>query len=174
KLTHVLREVVRGHAELLLADLDALQPGRSFVPSPTMPSRDAYTLQQEVVRLRERRGERVIGYKIGCISPAIQAQLGADQPIFGRVFDTGCFPSRSRLSHARFADLAIEGELAIRLDRDWSNSPRSDVDDFEAIRSVFPVIELHHFGVRSAGGSLPALIATSGMHAGLVPSQEEI
>jgi 2-keto-4-pentenoate hydratase len=164
---------IRGRAELLLGDLEALQPGRSFVPSPTMPTREAYDLQEAVVRLRECRGERVIGYKIGCISPVIQAQLGADRPIFGRMFDTGCFPSGSRLSHSRFADLAIEGELAIRLARDVAGLTLSDEDAIAAIGSVFPVIELHHYGWRSAGGSLPTLIATSGMHAGLVPSTQE-
>jgi 2-keto-4-pentenoate hydratase len=138
-----------------------------------MTARDAYALQEEVVRLRERRGERVIGYKIGCISPVIQRQLGADQPIFGRVFDTGYFPTGSRLSHARFADLAIEGELAIRLARDVSGPTLPDEDDIAAIGSVFALIELHHYGWSSTGGSLPALIATSGMHAGLVPSEEE-
>src|SRR5215831_4919908 len=119
---------IRGRAELLLGDMDALRPGHSFVPPRTMPTREAYHLQEEVVRLRERRGERVIGYKIGCVSPVIQAQLGADRPIFGRVFDTGCFPPGSRLSHARSADLAIEGELAIRLARDVSGSTLTNDD----------------------------------------------
>jgi 2-keto-4-pentenoate hydratase len=164
---------IRGRADLMLGDLDALQPGRSFVPPPTLTTGEAYALQAEVVRLRERRGERVIGYKIGCISPVIQAQLGADRPIFGRVFDTGCFPPGSRVSHARFADLAIEGELAIRLARDVPGSTLSDDEAAAAIGSVFPVIELHHYGWLSVGLSLPALIATSGMHAGLVPSAEE-
>src|SRR5215471_3263635 len=119
---------IRGRAELLLGDMDAVRPGHSFVPPPTMTTREAYALQAEVVRLRERRGERVIGYKVGCISPVIQAQLGADRPIFGRLFDTGCFPPNSRLSHARFADLAIEGELAIRLARDVPGPILSDED----------------------------------------------
>jgi 2-keto-4-pentenoate hydratase len=159
-------------ADLVLADLDAMQPGRSFALPATTTTRDAYALQHEVVRLRERRGERVIGYKIGCSSRAIQQQLGASEPIFGRIFDTGCFASGARLSYARFADLAIEGELAIRLSRDLPGSPLPDDEYIAAIGSVFCVIELHHYGVMSSGGSLPALIATSGMHAGLVPSAE--
>src|SRR2546423_11515936 len=82
----------------LLADLDARRPGRCFVPPEGLTTPRAYALQHEVVRLREARGERVIGYKIGCTSRVIQAQLGTREPIFGRVFDTGCFPSGSRLS----------------------------------------------------------------------------
>jgi 2-keto-4-pentenoate hydratase len=166
------RVELRRWAGLLLADLDALEPGRSFTIRPTLPARDAYALQQEVVRLRERRGERVIGYKIGCSSRVIQKQLGTDQPIFGRIFDTGCFRSGSRLSYARFAGLAIEGELAIRLCRDLPGSPLPDEEYNAAIGSVFGTIELHHYGVYASGGSLPALIATSGMHAGLIPAAE--
>ena len=100
--------------------------------------------------MRERRGERVIGYKIGCISRVIQEQLGIHQPIFGRVFDTGCFPSGSRLSHARFADLAVEGELALRLCRDLPDSPLPDDDYVAAIGSVTCLV--------TALTTLPALL----------------
>jgi 2-keto-4-pentenoate hydratase len=157
----------------LLADLDAGQPGRSFICPAGLPARDAYDLQQEVARLRERRGERVIGYKVGCTSPSIQEQLGVREPIFGRVFDTGWFPAASRLSHARFPHLAVEGELAVRLSRDLPGSSLPDCAYVEAVGSVFPVIELHHYDRRGAGPSLPGLIATGGMHGGLVPAGRE-
>jgi hypothetical protein len=45
-----------------------------------MTIEDAYRLQMEVARLREQRGEPIAGYKIGCISPTMQAQLGLDRP----------------------------------------------------------------------------------------------
>src|SRR5262249_35739469 len=157
---------IRSWADRLLADLDVRQPGRSSGPPAELTVQQAYTLQAEVVRLRERRGERVIGYKVGCTSPVIQEQLGIRQPILGRVFDTVCFPPGSPLSYARFADLAVEGELALRLSRDLPDSRLSDDDFAAAIGSVFPVIELHHDLRRPTGLSLPALIATNGMHAG--------
>ncbi len=102
-------------ARCVLADKDARQPWRSFVPPAGLSLEQAYALQGEVARLRVERGERVIGYKIGCTSRAIQDQLGISGPIFARVFDGGCFATGCRLEHARFANLAIEGELAIRL-----------------------------------------------------------
>jgi 2-keto-4-pentenoate hydratase len=123
--------------------------------------------------LRVDRGERVIGYKIGCTSRAIQDQLGISEPIFGRVFDTGCLPTGPRLSHASYANLAIEGELAIRLAEDLPHGPLSDEEYTGAIGSVFPVIELHHYVLPMNGSPVAALIASGGMHAGLVLAVQE-
>ena len=157
----------------LMADHDALRPWQSFVPPFGMTPDQAYALQGEVARLREARGERIIGYKIGCTSRAIREQLGIREPIFGRLFDTGCFPSGSHLDHARFARPAIEGELAIRLSRDLPREPFSDEDYDGAVESIFPVIELHHYFLPSQGRPLIGLIASGGMHAGFVLPERE-
>ena len=99
---------------------------------------------------REHRGERIIGFKVGCTSKPIQQQLGVQEPIFGRIFDTGRFHSGSRLSHASFANLAVEGELAVRLGNDLVGPAVSTEACREAIEAVFPVIELHHYVVPEA------------------------
>jgi 2-keto-4-pentenoate hydratase len=130
-------------------------------------------VQSELARIREQRGEKFIGYKIGCVSRAVQQQLGIDQPIFGRIFDTGCFRSGVRLSYSRYVNLAVEGELAIRLAQDIPSSPVSDRVDWQVIESVFPVIELHNYVLRDSPPSCAALVACNGMHAGLVLADEE-
>jgi 2-keto-4-pentenoate hydratase len=160
-------------ARNLLAGLDAPRPGWSFAPPAGLTMASAYALQREVVRLREDRGERVIGYKLGCTSRVIQEQLGVREPIFGRVFDTGCFPAGSSISSSRFARLAVEGELAVRLSRDLPGGPLPDDHYIEAIESVFPVIELHHFVLDGKEPSVSALIAINAMHAGLVLPDRE-
>jgi 2-keto-4-pentenoate hydratase len=167
------RDELAIRARHLLADFDSLTPWRSFVPPDELTPEQAYALQGEVARLREDRGERIIGYKIGCTSRAIQGQLGIREPIFGRLFDTGCFPAESRLDHARFANLAIEGELAIRLSHDLPRSPLSDDDYIRAVESVFPVIELHHYALPVNRHPLVPLISSGGMHAGLVLAGHE-
>ncbi len=156
-----------------LADYDARTPGQLFSQPAHLTIPQAYALQTEVVRLREQRGEQVIGYKVGCTSRIIQSQLGIDQPIFGRLFATECFRSGVRLSYASYANLAIEGELAVRLARDLSSSPPSEQECLEAVDSVFPVIELHHYVLRSAQPSCAELIANNGIHAGLVLPEGE-
>jgi 2-keto-4-pentenoate hydratase len=167
------RDDLAAWARHWLDDHDALRPWRTFAPPAGMTTEQAYALQGEVARRREDRGERIIGYKIGCTSRAIQDQLGIREPIFARVFDTGFFAAGSRLGHARFANLAIEGELAIRLSRDLPHGPLSDEESIEALASVFPVIELHHYVLPAGEPSVAALIASGGMHAGLVLADQE-
>jgi 2-keto-4-pentenoate hydratase len=157
----------------MLADYDARTPGRLFREPLDLTTDQAYTLQTDITRLREQRGEKVIGYKVGCTSPAVQQQLGIGEPIFARVFDTGCLPCGAELSYRCYANLAVEGELAVRLGRAVS-APLAGVDECRAaIASGFPVIELHHYVLHSPRPSLAELIAGGGMHAGFVLAEEE-
>jgi 2-keto-4-pentenoate hydratase len=157
----------------MLADYDARTPNQVFAEPVALTTEHAYALQAEVARLREERGEKVIGYKVGCTSRVVQQQLGIGGPIFARVFDTGCFLSGEQLSFTRFANLAVEGELAVRLGEDVSASFAGADECRAAIASLFPVIELHHYVLRSPQPLLAELIASGGMHAGFVLAEYE-
>lgn len=128
----------------------------------------AYVLGLELAQNRQARGERLLGYKLGCTSRAIQQQLGADQPIFAPVFETGCAVSNVRLSAARYTNLAVEGELALRLARDLHGASLSESQAHDAIGEVVPVIELHHYVLPVGVPRVAALAATGGLHAGVV------
>lgn len=156
----------------MLADYDAGTPNQLFAQPVDFTTEQVYALQAEVARLREDRGEKVIGYKVGCTSETIREQLGVHEPIFGRIFDTGCFRSGVRLSHARYANLAVEGELALRLSKDLAGSSPTEEECLGAIAAVFPVIELHHYVLHEARFPGPELIASNGMHAGFVLAEE--
>jgi 2-keto-4-pentenoate hydratase len=158
----------------LLRDLNALTPGRTFTGPVSLTLDQAYELQSIVSRLREQRGEKVIGYKVGCTSRTIQEQLGVDGPIFGRIFDTGWFRSAARISHGCFANLAVEAELAVRLGQDLSGTVVSEQECREAIEAIFPVIELHHYVVPKTWAAGPWLIASNGIHAGFVGAAAEL
>src|ERR1700680_1848930 len=112
-------------ARQMLADYDARTPGQLFGEPLDLTTVQAYALKAEIARLREQRGERVIGYKVGCTSRTIQVQLGVKEPIFGRLFDAECHPSGVHLSSARYANLAVEGEMAVRLSKDLPRGPLS-------------------------------------------------
>jgi 2-keto-4-pentenoate hydratase len=134
---------------------------------------DAYALQMEVARLREERGEPVAGYKVGCISPAMQAQLGVDRPVFGFVFETEIRGSGVVLDPREFAGLAIEGELAVRIARDIPDADWLRSHPHEAILSAFAVIELHNYTFRNTGQNAQELIGNNAIHAGVVAPARE-
>jgi 2-keto-4-pentenoate hydratase len=155
-------------ARRMLADYDARTPGRR-AREPLNPGiSEAYAVQSEIARLREQRGETIIGYKVGCTSRLIQAQLGVSEPIFGRLFAEEYHPSGKRLSAACFANLAVEGELAVQLRGELSGPSVTEEDCRAAIASTFGVIELHHYVLPATWPRIHWLIASSGLHAGFV------
>ena len=151
-----------------LADYDTHQPGRLFAEGILLSVAEGYELQAAVADLRRRRGERVIGYKVGGTSPKIRAQLGIDHCVTGRLYESEQHASGAVVSRARHTNLAIEGEMAVELLREPT------VDDFlgfeipACVARVFPVIELHHHVMRGEQSSAGELIANNALHAGVV------
>ena len=148
---------IAGIARRQLADYDAHRPGRIFEDAGfTLTIPEAYEVQRQVAALRAGRGEAVAGYKIGCLSQAVQRQLGLDRPVFGHLFATELYRSGAVLDTAAFDCLAIEGEFAFRIGQDLS------------IASVFAVIELHNNVFRGTVRTSQELIANNALHAGVV------
>jgi len=130
--------------------------------------RDAYELQMAEVRLRVQRGEQVAGYKVGCVSSVMQAQLGLDHPVFGHVFEGECHKSGVVLNPHDFDGLAIEGEFAVRIARDIPDADWLRGHPDEAISSGFAVVELHNYMVRNTPYNAQELIENNAIHAGVV------
>ena len=148
-------------AKRQLRDYDRHQPGGLFAGySIPMTVDDAYALQMAVARLRVQRGEPVAGYKVGCISPAMQAQLGLEYPVFGRVFGTEIHSSGVVLNLDHFDSLAVEGEFAVRIARDIPDANWLPSHADEAISSGFAVIELHNYVFRNTPQMSPLFIET--------------
>lgn len=116
----------------------------------------AYAVQAEVARLRCDAGDAVAGYKVGCVGPGVVEQFGMRGPIHGRIFRSELKVAGDTLQHSTFANLAIEGEMAVRIGADGK------------IAEAFPVIELHHFVFRGSPKTLAELIANNGINGGAV------
>jgi 2-keto-4-pentenoate hydratase len=63
-------------------------------------------------------GREVLGYKLGLIAPAKQAQMGVDSPIYGRVYEDMVLASPVSLSS--MVQPRLEPELAVVLGEDLS------------------------------------------------------
>jgi 2-keto-4-pentenoate hydratase len=151
-----------------LADYDRHHPGSMFAEGVVLNVSEGYQLQSAVAKLRRRRGERVIGYKVGCTSPKIREQLGIDHCVTGRLYESEQHSSGSVLSRQGYAKLAIEGELAVKLSRAPTESDFAGVEIPACVSRVIPVIELHHLVMRGEQPSAGELIAHNALHAGFV------
>lgn len=161
-------------ATRLLEDYDAHRPGMMFGQAGlSLGIQDAYDLQFKVAALRQARGERIAGYKIGCISDTMQRQLGIDHAVFGHVWASEIYPSGAELRSEHYDGLAIEGELAVRLKDDVPSSSwlRNNPD---VIASYYACIELHNHVFRGTSSNRAAeLITNNAIHAGVVLADEE-
>ena len=151
-----------------LADYDARRPGTLFAEGVVLDAAQGYELQSAVAQLRLGRGERSIGYKVGCTSQRIRTQLGIDHCVSGRLYDSEQHSSGAVLSRGRFANLAIEGELAVELSHEPNEQDFSTGEIPACVTRVFPVIELHNHVMRGEQPSAGELIANNAIHAGFV------
>src|SRR6266404_2401086 len=125
-------------------------PGTYFgEKQPVLSVDQAYAVQMDVARLRCEAGDAVAGYKVGCIGPGVVELFGMSGPIHARLFRSELRASGETLKYDSFANLAIEGEMAVRIGADG------------AIAAAFPVIELHHFVFRGTSKTLAELIANN-------------
>ena len=163
-----VNDTIRQWASRQLADYDSHQPGSLFAEGVVLTVDEGYALQAAVANLRQQRGEQIVGYKVGCTSPTIRDQLGIDHCVFGRLFASERHPSGAELSGADYANLAIEGELAVELSREPVPSDFTGQGVPPCVARIMPVIELHNHVLRGEKPTAGELIAHNAIHAGFV------
>jgi 2-oxo-3-hexenedioate decarboxylase len=109
----------------------------------------AYLIAAEIRRIREARGERVLGRKIGFTNRAIWPEYGVYAPIWGYVYETTVhsLPAPIAFDLNSVVEPRIEPEIVFGLSR----APQPDMDErallsciewvahgFEIVQSVFP------------------------------------
>ena len=157
-----------GLATTFLKLFDAQQPGDRPASLTALTIDQAYTIQQLVIDARTERGERVVGYKVGCTSSAIRRQFGLEEPICGRVLQPHVYQHNARLDCNRLFQPAVEPEFVIRMGADLDRELVDDEPIEQAIESVAPGIEIHNYHFWFGQPTLQELIASNGIHASLV------
>ena len=135
---------------------------------------DAYEVQRLVAEKRIQSGEKVVGYKVGCTSTAIQTQFGLNEPICGRLFDPHVQEEGIRIDWSSYANCAIEPEMVIRIGRDICRGDLSDKELLDSIEYVSPGVEIHNFKFWQGKPSLQELICSGGIHAGLIIGKSKV
>ena len=159
-------------ANKILEDYDAKNPGTIFKTKIKLSNDDALLLQSKVTKLRIDRGEKVIGYKIGCVSKETQKKMGFNQPAWGTLWRDELFASGVELNKQDHSNPAMEAEFGVKLNRDIDPKLVSFDYILESIESIYPLIEIHNLvfnGVEPHGAEL---LANNALHAGVVLGPE--
>lgn len=131
----------------------------------TLPQ--AYEVQNGFLAGRVNDGARVVGWKVGCTSAAIRRQFGLAQPISGKLLEPDIFHDGAQLPSSAYVDCAVEPELVFRLGADLEGEA-ADREIIRAIAGVCAGIELHNYRFWYGKPTSQELIASNGLHAGLV------
>lgn len=102
----------------------------------------AYAVQQELISRRIEAGAVVVGRKIGLTSPAVQRQLGVDQPDFGVLFADMDMSSEPMVPSRRLLQPKAEAEIAFVLKDDLDGEVLGSEEVSSAVDHAVAALEI--------------------------------
>ena len=156
------------YAHKILDDYDAKTPSGIFKDKISISIEDALRIQLAVTNLREKRGEEVIGYKIGCVSKDTQRKMGFTKPAWGRLWKNELYLDGVTLDKRNFANPAMEAEFGIVLNRDLTPELVNLDYILDSIETIHPIIEIHNLVFNGDPPFGAELLANNAIHAGVV------
>lgn len=109
---------------------------------PSMDMDDAYAVQSAWVNRKIVDGRKVVGYKIGLTSRAMQRVMKIDTPDYGVLLDDMVFPDGGEINTSDFLDPQIEVELAFVLKERLFGEEVTPEQVMAATEYVIPAFEL--------------------------------
>ena len=128
--------------DLLNAERTGTQIGLLTLRHPEMTMDDAYQIQNAIYRAKLDEGRKVIGWKIGLTSKAMQYALNIDIPDSGILFDDMAFEDGGTIPKGHFIQPRIEAEIAFVMKSPLSGESVTHSDVLAATDCVAPAIEI--------------------------------
>ena len=128
--------------DLYAAETNRAQIDPLTLRHPDMDMDDAYKVQSAWVNRKIESGRKVIGYKIGLTSRAMQRVMKIDTPDYGVLLDDMVFADGSEIEAAAFCDPQIEVELAFVLKKRLFGENVTREQVLDATDYVIPAFEL--------------------------------
>lgn len=138
-----MREDVFAVANALFeAEKTGTQIGLLTKANPEMDMEDAYRVQSALVDHKLGAGRKIIGWKIGLTSKAMQDALKIDIPDSGILFDDMLFENGATIPKGRFIQPRIEAEIAFIMKEDLKGPDVGRDEVIAATESLAPSLEI--------------------------------
>ena len=173
-MTKLSQKEIDKFSQKILEDYDNKNPGTIFKDKIKLSNADALILQSTVSKLREKRGEEIIGYKIGCVLKETQEKMGFNQPAWGTLWKNELHNSGVTLNKKNYSNPAMEAEFGIVLNRDLKQENISFEYILQSIDSIYPLIEIHNLVFHGDAPHGSELLANNAIHAGVVLGPKNI
>jgi 2-oxo-hept-3-ene-1,7-dioate hydratase len=134
-------EIAAAAAALAEAQRTGRQTALLSLRHPAMDMDDAYAVQAAFTAAKLAAGRRVVGWKIGLTSRAMQDALGIDTPDSGSLLDDMAFEAGATIPAGRFIQPRIEAEIAFLVARPITG-PITREAVLAATASVAPALEI--------------------------------
>ncbi|MEH6522943.1 2-oxo-hept-4-ene-1,7-dioate hydratase [Sulfitobacter sp.] len=136
------QEHAQAATDLLEAEKAGTQISLLSLRHPEIGMDDAYAIQNEIYRAKIAQGRKVIGWKIGLTSKAMQSALNIDIPDSGILFDDMLFAHGAVVPAGCFIQPRIEAEIAFVLKTSLGGANVTRDDVLAATDFVAPSIEI--------------------------------
>jgi len=127
---------------LLAAQAAGKQIGLLSLQYPNLNMDDAYRIQAEILAQKQASGRKILGWKIGLTSKAMQLALNIDIPDSGILFDDMYCKSGETIQQGRFIQPRIEAEIAFVMKSALAGEHVTRDDVIAATDYVTPSIEI--------------------------------
>ncbi len=127
---------------LLAAEAQRSQISLLSLANPDMDINDAYAIQKEILAVKTKAGKKIIGWKIGLTSKAMQSALNIDIPDSGILFDDMLFPHQGYVPKCKFIQPRIEAEIAFVFKETLAGETVSREEVIRATDFVAPSLEI--------------------------------
>ena len=165
---------------LFRAEVERRQIGLLSLAYPDMNMDDAYAVQEAFVEKKRTVGGKVIGWKIGLTSKAMQNALNIDIPDSGVLFEDMVFANGGTIPKSRFIQPRVEAEIAFVMKKDLKGPGVTIEDVLAATDHILPSLEILDTRIKRVDSgtgktrSVLDTIADNAANAGIVTSGQAI
>ena len=129
---------------------------------------EAYEVQAMLVEDRIKKGERIIGWKVGATSRAVMDQLKINEPILGCMTSHSYYSAVREVKASDFCRLAVEGEIAFVMGKPLRGPGITHADVILATSGVMGAVELVDCRVKDWKITTSEAVADNACHAGII------